>query len=186
MTNSKIITMDQQKILIIFDLDDTLIRSSRKLLHREEDFRAGDYLVYKRPFLDAMLINLSRHFYLAIWSSGTEFYVNSIVEQMTPARIQYAFVWSRAKCTPHLDTERNEYYSQKRLKKVCGLGFSMEKILIIEDTPGNVVTNYGNAIIVKPFIGKDDDELLLLNNYLETLKDEENVRKIDKRGWKLR
>lgn len=182
--NGEINSAYQKKILIIFDLDDTLIRSSRKLLKRKEDFVVGDFLVYKRPHLDSMLINLSSYFYLAIWSSGTEMYVNSVVEQMTPDGVLYEFIWSRAHCTPHLDTEKNEYYSQKRIKKVCKMGFPIDKILIIEDLPGNVSTNYGNAIIVTPYVGVDDNELLLLNHYLVSLKDAENVRTIEKRNWK--
>ena len=64
------------------------------------------------------------------------------------------------------------------------MGFPIDKILIIEDLPGNVSTNYGNAIIVTPYIGVDDNELLLLNHYLVSLKDAENVRTIEKRNWK--
>jgi len=47
--------------------------------------------------------------------------------------------------------------------------------------------NYGNAIIPKEFRGdKSENELLLLIGNLESIKKEENNRKIDKRDWRIR
>ena len=45
--------------------------------------------------------------------------------------------------------------------------------------------NYGNAIYPKAFEGDPDDrELLLLAAYLETMRHQTNVRKIEKRRWR--
>ena len=57
-------------------------------------------------------------------------------------------------------------------------------MLIIEDIPKNVTFNYGNAILVKQYIGNDDNELEALCNYLISLKDIMDVRPIEKRGWR--
>ena len=45
--------------------------------------------------------------------------------------------------------------------------------------------NYGNAVYVKPFLGdSDDDELPRLAAYLRTLITVDDVRQIEKRGWR--
>ena len=45
--------------------------------------------------------------------------------------------------------------------------------------------NYGNAIYPSEFTGdRNDDDLKFLSIYLKTLKDIENVRRIEKRNWK--
>jgi carboxy-terminal domain RNA polymerase II polypeptide A small phosphatase len=174
---------EKRNILIIFDLDETLVHSTRELPNRKEDFRIGDYYVFKRPFLDSVLTNLSKYFYLAIWSSGTEEYINLAVERIKPPDLKFEFIWSRANCTLRYDNQSNDYYYAKKIDKVKKLGFSKEKILIIEDKYPSVKQNYGNCIIVKPYKGYEDDELLLLNDYLITLKDTQNVLTIEKRQW---
>lgn len=63
-------------------------------------------------------------------------------------------------------------------------GFGLEKILIVDDTPLKARTNYGNAIYIKEFKGDVfDKELAYLNEFLFSIKDVENVRTIEKRGW---
>jgi RNA polymerase II subunit A small phosphatase-like protein len=77
------------------------------------------------------------------------------------------------------------YTYAKHLKKAKKFGFSFEKMLIVDDTPLKVTNAYGNAIYPKMYEGaKEDDELLYLAQYLLTLKEAENVRKIEKRGWR--
>jgi carboxy-terminal domain RNA polymerase II polypeptide A small phosphatase len=176
----------KRNILIIFDLDETLIYATKVLLDRIEDFRIGDYYVFKRPFLDSVVVNLSQYFSLAVWSSGTEDYVKDITEKLMSTGVKFEFIWSRANCTVHFDKDYNDYFYIKKIDKVRKLGFAKEKILIIEDQYQNVHLNYGNAIIVKPFRGDDDNELLSLCNYLLTFKDTQNVLNIDKRNWQTK
>ena len=76
---------------------------------------------------------------------------------------------------------------QKHLKKLVRFGWPVEKMLIIDDSPEKCVQNYGNAIYPRAFEGDaNDKELILLARYLGTLKDCENVRKIEKRGWRAK
>lgn len=175
---------ENKKILVIFDLDETLIHSSRKALAKKEDFMIGEFYVYKRPYLDSLLINLSEYFSFAIWSSGTKFYVDSVMEKLTSSGIKFEFNFSREKCTLRFDQEYHDHFYAKKLEKVEKLGFSKARMLIIEDIPKNVTFNYGNAILVKQYIGNDDNELEALCNYLISLKDIMDVRPIEKRGWR--
>jgi hypothetical protein len=55
---------------------------------------------------------------------------------------------------------------------------------MVDDTPGKLARQYGNYIRVTPYLGNEDDrELALLTRYLRELRDVENVRRIEKRGW---
>ena len=47
--------------------------------------------------------------------------------------------------------------------------------------------NYGNAVYVQPFEGEEEDEELpRLLQYLQSLADETDFRKVEKRGWRSR
>jgi carboxy-terminal domain RNA polymerase II polypeptide A small phosphatase len=74
---------------------------------------------------------------------------------------------------------------EKRLDKLKKKGFRLEQILIIDDSPEKARANYGNAIHIKEFTGDPNDcELRYLYDYLLTLKTVQNVRTIEKRGWR--
>jgi RNA polymerase II subunit A small phosphatase-like protein len=61
----------------------------------------------------------------------------------------------------------------------------LDRTLIIDDTPEKVSQNYGNAIYIKPYLAEPaDSELAALAAYLLTLKDEVNMRLIEKRYWR--
>jgi carboxy-terminal domain RNA polymerase II polypeptide A small phosphatase len=185
----------EKTILLILDLDETLIHASREELRADFDFKIWHYFVYKRPFLDDFIRICSKNFTLAVWSSASDDYVEEIVKQIFPADIPLVFVWGRSKCTPiispnvdlygyhNMDISTGYEYA-KLLKKTKKFGFGLEKTLIVDDTPLKVANAFGNAIYPKMYEGeKDDDELVHLAQYLLTLKDVENVRKIEKRGW---
>jgi carboxy-terminal domain RNA polymerase II polypeptide A small phosphatase len=184
------------KILLILDLDETLIHATKKELSRASDFKVSHYNVYKRPFLDTFLIEIAKHFHLAIWSSASDEYVSEVVKNIIPETLECQFVWGRSKATTRsillsdedyyrYQHEPSHYYFVKNLKKVKKIGFNLEKTLIVDDTPQKVKNNYGNAIYAKEYLGEENDnELELLFEYLLTLKDVENVRVIEKRLWR--
>ncbi len=67
----------------------------------------------------------------------------------------------------------------KSLKKVKRKGYELERIFIIDDSPYKSKLNYGNAIYPKSYKGElEDTELLILIDYLESIKDELNFRTI--------
>ncbi|MDY6938796.1 MAG: NIF family HAD-type phosphatase, partial [Cyanobacteriota bacterium] len=80
-----------------------------------------------------------------------------------------------------------EYDVIKDLKKVKRQGYSLEKILFVDDRPKNLVRQYSNLIRVNPFLGdRDDVEFRLLMPYLSKFLEVENVRPIEKRNWQNR
>lgn len=183
-------------MLLILDLDETLIHATEKKLATEHDFTVFDYFVYKRPFLDQFIEQCDQIFDLAVWSSASEDYVQEIVKHIFLEDINLKFVWSRNRCTPKISLQLDDFYNYsldvnsyygytKQLKKVRRKGFSLKQVLIVDDTPAKVINSYGNAIYIKEYKGeKSDKELECLAKYLLTLKDVENVRTIEKRLWR--
>jgi RNA polymerase II subunit A small phosphatase-like protein len=175
------------RILLILDVDETLVFATEQKLDREPDCIVGPYHVYRRPHLEAFLRACRQQFKLAIWSSSTVDYAEAVVRATFPAGIEPIFIWHRKHCVQRFDVERHETYFVKDLKKLKRRGFSLERVLIVEDTPQKVQRNYGNAIYVTPFYGDpEDDELQRLATYLESLRSASNVRSIEKRGWRRR
>lgn len=171
--------------LLVLDLDETLIFATREKLEAEADDFIGDYFIYKRPGLDDFLIEASRHFHVGIWSSASDAYVTEIVEKLLSPIIELAFVWSRSKCSIRKSDVFDEYIYEKRLDKLKKRGYALEHILIVDDTPEKSRTNFGNMIKIEPFTGNSaDKELSYLVEYLETLREADNVRTIEKRHWR--
>ena len=189
---------NKEKILLVLDLDETLIHATETELDRKADFKIFDYHVYKRPFLKEFFDQVKDDFLLAVWSSASDDYVEKIVEHIFPKEIKLEFVWGRSRCTYkrnlrideygyYDDNYLNHYNYVKHLKKVKKHGYDQGKILIVDDSPHKCQDNYGNAIYPKEFRGEQlDDELKLLAPYLKTFIGKKTVMKIEKRNWKLR
>ena len=176
---------ETEQILLILDLDETLIHATEKKLNIESDFQYAEYFVYKRPNLIEFLTEMSGYFKLAVWSSADDKYVNDVVNLIKPNNIDFEFIWARSRCTLKRDYELDKYVREKRLKKVKKQGFRLEKSLIVDDSPEKTRDNFGNAIYVQPYEGNlKDNELTLLAEFLKSIKDSENVRGIEKRGWR--
>jgi RNA polymerase II subunit A small phosphatase-like protein len=181
------------RILLILDLDETLIHASEKPLERAADFSVYGYHVYRRPFLDEFLAQCGRHFDLAVWSSASDPYVRAVVERIFPDPAQLKFVWGRSRATlsrSFRDTDGlsdpwDHRHYLKPLAKVKRAGWRLERVLIVDDTPAKCIRNYGNAVYARAYEGAaDDDELELLARYLVGLADRPNVRSIEKRRWR--
>jgi TFIIF-interacting CTD phosphatase-like protein len=174
--------------LLVLDLDETLIYSVEDPLVRLADHRIGPFHVYRRPHLERFLTGAAEEYDLAVWSAATPDYVRAAVAAVVPRDIQLAFVWGRDRCTQRFDPEQMERYFVKDLKKVKRKGYSLSRMLIVEDTPQKVERQYGNAVYVTSWEGspEDDDVLLLLLDYLRSIRAEQNFRTIEKRGWRSR
>lgn len=171
--------------LLILDLDETLVYGTEQELAQKADFCVGPFLVYRRPNLTEFLEGAAQWFALAVWSSATSDYVTAIAREILPEKLTWQFVWGRERCTARLDAERFETTFIKDLKKVDRLGYDRRRILCVDDTPAKLMRNYGNAIYVSPFEGApNDDELRRLLEYLDSVRDKYDYRRIEKRGWR--
>jgi TFIIF-interacting CTD phosphatase-like protein len=177
--------LNQDRSLLILDLDETMIHASTERLANDSDFRVGPYHVYRRPFLSDFLARCDETYRLAVWSSASSDYVFAILDRVVPNTMNLVFTWARDRCTRRFDPELQEEFYLKNLKKVERLGFSLDRVLIVEDEPRKVRNQYGNAIYVSPFVGSaTDNDLDLLAKYLPTISTVTNVRAIEKRHWR--
>jgi len=171
--------------LLILDLDETLIFGTEEELGAPPDFRVGAFYIYERPHVREFLSFCSEHYRIAVWSTGSEGYVRQVLAALTDGGDPFAFVWSRNRCTLKGLGDDGELCWLKDLKKVRKLGWPLEQVLMLEDTPQNLARHYGNLIPIRPFRGDQDDvELKQIMPFLLKLKDAENVRCIEKRGWR--
>lgn len=175
---------DDERKLLVLDLDETLVYADLQPLDREADFRIFEYHVYRRPYLDRFLRFCGARFRVAVWTSSSGDYAAEIVDRVFPEPEALEFVWSRARCSIRFDPEEREQYWQKRLKKLRRLGYALEQVIAVDDTPRKHEQNYGNLVRVREFLGDPaDDELLRLEAYLLWLEHVPNVRAVEKRGW---
>lgn len=171
--------------LLILDLDETLLHATSQSLARPADFCVASYHIYRRPNLVNFLAFARRRFQVAVWSSSTPLYVKQVLHHILPANYPLVFAWGRDRCTRCLDYELQEIIWIKDLKKVKKQGFPLSSVLMVDDTPQKLSRQYGNLVRVKPFEGDEaDDELLMLMTYLDQLSGVDNVRTVEKRGWR--
>jgi RNA polymerase II subunit A small phosphatase-like protein len=184
----------QGKPLLILDLDETLLHAidiedrnnNKPIPGLTIDFWVGKILVYKRPHLSEFLTRVWQRYDVAIWSSGGKDYVEGAVKVIMADDPQPLFVWTSSRCTQRKDFEPYREYNIKNLQKLWKR-FDRKRILIVDDSPEKCVRNYGSAIYIREFVGaQNDEELLHLAAYLESLADEPNFRTIEKRGWRNR
>lgn len=168
------------KHLLVLDLDETLIHSSVEKLTIDETFKYEEYYVYERPHLNWFINEISNHFRIGIWSAADELYVSSIVEQILPKDIKLEIMLNRTSCEIELDSENNTYTYEKNIADLLQLDLKLEQIILVDDNVVNAKINKGNVIVIKPFFGDlHDQELKFLYNYLLTIRDAEDIRKIE-------
>ena len=173
--------------LLILDLDGTLIYASETPLGRAPDFSAGPYCVYKRPHLDRFLETCRAWFELAVWTSSSRAYAECIIGELFDDPEALACLLANERCTQRFCPETLDHYMVKNLHKLRRKGYSLSKMLIIDDTPATFKLNYGNGIRVSEYRGHpEDEELLDLLRFLKHLGAVEDVRRIEKRGWRYR
>lgn len=178
------VAMPEGPMLLILDLDETLVHATEGPLGHEHDFAVGPYAVHRRPHLAEFLGACSACFRLAIWSSASDDYVRDVLGRIIPRDLGLAFAWGRSRCVRRLDPDSYEVDYLKDLKKVKRLGFDLRRVLIADDTPAKVRRHYGNAIYVPPYLGAPEDGTLpRLARYLRSLRDLPDVRALEKRGW---
>lgn len=184
-----LMVVSRPPLLVVLDLDETLVHSpDGGPLERPADFFAGSYPVYRRPGVEAFLHTLLDELEVAVWTSSSELYASLVTRELFGPRVsELQFIWAARRCTQRFDPEWQEKYWLKNLGKVKRLGRSLERVVAVDDTPRKYSRHYGNLVRVKPWTGDlDDDELPALLEYLRWLSTQDNVRAVDKRGWRQR
>ncbi len=166
---------DKKDVLVILDLDETLIHSRREPLERAPDFFLDPLSVYFRPSATELISALAQKFELAVWSAGSPLYVDTVVQTIFPEGINPLFVWNRDHCTQKFEFFPFQILFTKDLNKMEDFGFDLTRTFIIEDDLVKVSSFADNALIVSQYFGEDfDDELTHLVSFFENLNGDTN------------
>lgn len=172
---------------LILDIDGTLISDSST----ENNIIIRPYLKY---FLQYAFDKFKT---VSIWTAASKDWAdtiyNNILKPNMPNNKDFTFIWDRKKCTQKSHKRaimEGDFYAHpiivKELKKVWKhFGFmNKDNTLILDDTPNTYTDNYGNVIPISTYIdNENDDHLLKLTTYLDSLLPIESIRTIEKRGW---
>lgn len=182
--------------LLILDVDETLVRSvdheASDPPTERVDFYVGRFPVMKRPHVDDFLrwCFASPLFHTAVWSAASADYVHGVLHNLLLPGESPAFVFTGERCTRHwVSPDEWEYDGErhvklKDLKKVRARGYSLDRVLALDDTARAYRRSYGNLVRIRPFHGDPEDrELLRVRPFLEAWFAAPSVRKIEKRGW---
>lgn len=157
--------------LVVFDLDETLVHATRERLTYVHDFAVPPYHVYIRPFAAELISFTAKHFDIAVWSSSSQEYVEAVTESLFGAQYPTKFSWAVQRCVQKVDPRTNGYVYIKDLRKVQKHGYSVEEIVMLDDSPEKLQRQPRRHIHVAPFTGnKDDRELLSVIEKLETFR----------------
>jgi hypothetical protein len=72
-------------LLLILDLDETLIFGTEAPIDRPADLRVAGYMIYHRPHLAEFIAQVRAAYRLAVWTSATESYAVPIARSIFPA-----------------------------------------------------------------------------------------------------
>ncbi len=175
--------MDQP--LLILDLDETLVYGTLIPLDRPPDLMVDVYGIYRRPHFEQFIASVCPLFRLALWSAASRSYAAAVANYLFPPEVRLEFLWCRERCTHCHDPETHEEYWVKDLKKLRRLGYDLDRVLFVDNTPRNLERNYGNYVRIQPYGGSPDDmELLWLAKYLVQIAQFPNLRSVEKQGWR--
>lgn len=170
-------------MLLILDLDETLIRGQETPLEGIPSFAVGPFLIHKRPHLEAFLAYALEHFSVAVWTSASRDYALGIIQAIFPDPAALEFVFALEQCTRRNNEYTLEPYWIKDLRKIKKK-FPLEQVIILDDSPEKLERHYGNLVRMPAWEGKPlDTALLEVIPFLERCKVLPDVRPLEKRGW---
>jgi TFIIF-interacting CTD phosphatase-like protein len=181
--------------LLILDLDECLIHSQHKNDKMSDDFiknsfdvLGGMYRTMKRPYLDEFLDFGFENFSVAVWTAASGDYATEVINNIGIVG-KLKFLYSEKNCTPKYDYGdgwgMGHIVYHKNISKLTKRGWNMNNVLMVDDKP-EYIDSYGNVIKIEPFEGDlKDSQLLKLIKYLDKIKDKDNFRSFDKRGWDI-
>jgi RNA polymerase II subunit A small phosphatase-like protein len=147
--------------LIVFDLDETLVHATEVALPCPHSFQIGPYFVYVRPFASDLIRFCVSHFEIAVWSSSSERYVETVTAELFGTSFPVAFSWAISKCVQKVDAKSNGYVYIKDLRKALKYGYAADEIIMIDDSPEKLQRQPTRHLCLPAFTGDPLDHELL-------------------------
>ena len=122
------------KLTIIFDLDETLVSNRRP----------GVATAIPRPYLTHLLKSIKDRVEIVLWTASTEETGRPVLQQMDP----------KGEFFHHVIYRNQKWFTDgTHTKDLTLLGRSMDKVMIVENTPNCCKYNQQNALMVEDFTG---------------------------------
>ena len=154
--------------LALFDLDETLVHATEAPLPQAHRFKVGPYFVYVRPYASELIRATASWFDVAVWSSSSEQYVEAVTAELFGTLYPVKFSWSVSKCVQKVDPRSNGYVYVKDLRKVMKYGYTVDEIIMIDDSPEKLQRQPTRHLSLPALTGDPSDKELLI--VMERLK----------------
>lgn len=154
--------INPKRKLLILDIDNTLLYLEHKANFKfknqkiDPDFKIdNDYYGVFRPYLEKFLKAISKHYDIALWTTGNTKYANEIANLIfDPLNIKLIFVWSGNECysgtSKSLDLVIEEFPE-----------YAKKDIIALDDSPNCYRLDPENLIKIPKFLGDPNDTELL-------------------------
>jgi carboxy-terminal domain RNA polymerase II polypeptide A small phosphatase len=175
----------ESRLLVVFDLDETLVHATTRISPAAADFTSGAHSCVVRPHARTLVGECLARYDVAVWTSAGSLHAETVVSEVFGDAARLRFVWSAEHCTPHRDLETFEDVPLKNLHKLRRRGIDLDRVVAIDDSPEKHQRTYGNLLRVQPWSGdQDDSELDDVRLYLRWLNRQPSIKKVEKRGWR--
>lgn len=178
--------MDIGKKTIVFDLDETLLHCVVQNIEMADKqievtmatgtkVKAG---VNIRPFALKFLEELAQHFELIVFTASHPNYADKAIDLLDPNKTIFSKRLFRENC---VKTKEGIYIKDLRI-----LNRDPKSVLIVDNAIVSFAFQLDNGVPIIPFYDDKEDNLLLkMKDFLISLKDVEDVRKIIKNTFRL-
>lgn len=195
-----------QKKLLIFDMDETLIHCVDDVEKQDSDIVLEikfpdvdeDETVYAginiRPYIIDCLKEASKHYQVIVFTASHKVYADAILDFIDPdgALIQHRLyrhncILTTAACTPSSNSaSAGSGFYIKDLRIFQNSQFSMKDIVIVDNSVYSFAFHIDNGIPIVPFYDdKEDEEMLHLIYYLNCLAQVDDVRVQNRQAFEL-
>ena len=184
---------NKNKKLLILDLDETLIHSDLDFLLKEKNINYDKILYFNseeekniplpliiRPGLYEFLDYASENFDLVIFTASDQDYANTIINYIEKDKKYFKMRLYRNNC---LFIDPGLYIKDLR---IFNSWKKMEDIIIIDNSLFSFANQLNNGILITSFFDdKSDTFLNIVKDYLEYIKNEKDIREINKESFRF-
>ena len=191
--NFKNLKNENTKKLLILDLDETLIHSDLDFSLKEKSVNYDTILYFDteeekhvplpliiRPGLYEFLDYASENFELIVFTASDQGYADPIIDYIEKDKKYFKMRLYRNNC---IFIEPGLYIKDLRIFKSWK---KMEDIIILDNSLFSFANQLNNGILITSFFDdKDDTFLSNIKDYLEYIKNEKDVREINKESFRF-
>merc|ERR1711988_505260 len=176
-------SLPSYKNTLVLDLDETLVHCTIEKVDSADiefpvNFNGIEYQVYvhKRPYLEEFLTHVANHFEVVVFTASQQVYAEKLLDYLDPDHTLFNHRLYREAC---LSVQGNY------VKDLTVLNRNLARCILVDNSPYAYGYQIDNGVpIVSWFDDKEDDELMKLIPFLDTLKDLQDVRPIIRKTFR--